>query len=430
MGGRMSASRFSRPGHIAAAALFVGALLAASHDGTADFPGSLASDARGIHDRAFTVDSHVDIPEGFATSEVDPGIDGPTQVDLPKMRKGGLDFVFFAAAVGQETRTSENYARARARALEMIHAVHRMTDELYPDEIGLAYSADDAERIRRSGRLVAAVGIENGFAIGMDLSLLHEYYDLGVRYLTLTHIGHNDIADSSNPNPDLGDSTVEHGGLSAFGRTVVAEMNRIGMLIDISHASRAATLDVLRCSRAPVIASHSAIKALADVPRNLDDEQLLAIKANGGVVQIVAYSNYLRLDSPEKTAAIKAIAVSMGLATHTDWGRASNATLAEYGRRLVELDARWPRASVQEFVDHIDYAVSLMGIDHVGIGSDFYAGGGAASGGIAGWMDAAEAPNVSAELVRRGYSAEDISKIWGRNLLRVWREVERVAASQ
>lgn len=430
MDGRVSASRFSRPGHTAAAALIVGALLGASHAGTADFPGSLESDARAIHDRIFAVDSHVDIPEGFATAELDPGIDGPAQVDLPKMRKGGLDLVFFAAAVGQEVRMPEYYARARARALEMIHAVHRMTDVQYPDEIGLAYSADDAERVRRSGRLVAAIGVENGFAIGKDLSLLHEYYDLGVRYLTLTHIGHNDIADSSNPNPDLGDSEVEHGGLSAFGRTVVAEMNRLGMLVDISHASRAATLDVLRCSRAPVIASHSAIRALADVPRNLDNEQLLAIKANGGVVQIVAYSSYLRPDPPEKAAAIKAVAASMGLATHTDWGRASNPKLAEYGRRLVELDARWPRASVQEFVDHIDYAVSLMGIDHVGIGSDFYAGGGAASGGIAGWMDASEAPNITAELVRRGYSEEDISKIWGGNLMRVWREVEHVAASR
>ena len=186
-------------------------------------------------------------------------------------------------------------------------------------------------------------------------------------------------------------------------------------------------LETLSLSRAPVIASHSSITALADVARNMDDEQLLALRDRGGVIQIVAYSHYIKLHSKEKAVAIRQLAESMGLATHTDWGNASDAKIAAYGRRLTELDEKWPRATVQDFVDHIEYAVTLMGIDHVGIGSDFYAGGGASSGGLKGWMDATEAPNVTRELLRRGYSEEEIAKIWGGNLLRVWTEVEQFA---
>ncbi len=380
-----------------------------------------------MHDRILTMDSHVDVPRVFATPELDPGIDGDAQVDLPKMLRGGLDAVFFAVAVGQQTRTDENYARAKADALAMIGAVRRMTDELYPDRIQLAYTAADVRKIHAQDKLVAAIGLENAFAIGRDLSSIEQFYDLGVRYMSLTHIGHNDVADSSNPNRALGDDDTEHDGISLFGRDVIAEMNRLGMIIDVSHISKAAMLQTLRYSHAPVIASHSSVRALADVPRNMDDEQLLALKDNGGVLQVVAYSHYIKLNSAEKAEAIRQLAESMGLATHTDWGEASNAKIASYGVRLNELDRRWPRASVEDFVDHIDYAVALMRIDHVGIGSDFYTGGGAPSGGLTGWMDATETPNVTLELIRRGYSEEDIAKIWGGNLLRAWAEVEQVA---
>lgn len=380
-----------------------------------------------MHDRILTFDSHVDVPRVFATPELDPGIDGDAQVDLPKMLEGGLDAVFFAVAVGQQTRTDENYARAKADALAMIGAVRRMTDELYPDRIQLAYTAADVRKIHAQDKLVAAIGLENAFAIGRDLSSIEQFYDLGVRYMSLTHIGHNDVADSSNPNRALGDDDTEHDGISSFGRDVIAEMNRLGMIIDVSHVSKAAMLETLQHSRAPIIASHSSVRALADVPRNMDDEQLLALKNSGGVLQVVAYSHYIKLHSAEKTEAIRQLGESMGLATHTDWGEASNAKIASYGVRLIELDKRWPRANVKDFVDHIDYAVALMGIDHVGIGSDFYTGGGAPSGGLAGWMDATETPNVTLELIGRGYSEEDIAKIWGGNLLRVWAEVEQVA---
>ena len=385
------------------------------------------SDYGRTHDRILTMDSHVDVPRVFATPELDPGIDGDAQVDLPKMLKGGLDAVFFAVAVGQQTRTDENYARAKADALVMIGAVRRMTDELYPDRIQLAYTAADVRKIHAQDKLVAAIGLENAFAIGRDLSSIEQFYDLGVRYMSLTHIGHNDVADSSNPNRALGDDDTEHDGISSFGRDVIAEMNRLGMIIDVSHVSKAAMLQTLQHSRAPVIASHSSVRALADVPRNVDDEQLLALKNSGGVLQVVAYSHYIKLHSAEKAEAIRQLGESMGLATHTDWGEASNVKIASFGARIIELDKRWPRANVQDFVDHIDYAVALMGIGHVGIGSDFYTGGGAPSGGLAGWMDATETPNVTLELIRRGYSEEDIAKIWGGNLLRVWAEVEQVA---
>jgi membrane dipeptidase len=383
--------------------------------------------ASSIHDRILTIDSHVDVPRIFATPELDPGMDGNAQVDLPKMVKGGMDAAFFVAAVGQQRRTAENYARATSDALAMISGVRRMTNETYPDRIQLAYMSADVRRISSQGKLAAAIGIENAFAIGMDLSLIKRFHDLGVRYMSLTHIGHNDIADSSDPNRALGDDDTEHDGISSFGEDVIAEMNRLGMIIDVSHASKASMLDALSHSRAPVIASHSSVKSLVDVPRNLDDEQLLALKRTGGVIQVVAYSHYIKENPPEKADAIRRLAQSMGLAMHVDWAEASNARIAAYGTRLIELDQAWPRASVQNFVDHIDYAVELMGIDHVGIASDFYSGGGAPSGGLAGWMNAVETPQVTLELIRRGYCEEEIAKIWGGNLLRVWNEVEKVA---
>ncbi len=336
--------------------------------------------AHAIHDRIVTIDTHDDIPSNFATAEVDP-LNADRKVSLEKMRAGGLDVAFFVVYAGQRERTPENYAAARAEGMSKFEAIHRMAEEMYPDLIEIAYTPDDIERIHASGRLATVIGMENGFLIGKDLSLLKTYYDLGGRYLTLAHQGHNDIADSSTPRPRLGDEPSEHGGLSPFGEEVVAEMNRLGMMVDVSHISKEAALDAMRVSRAPVIASHSSTRALADVERNMDDETLLALKDNGGVIQIVALGRYVKSDGSSP-------------------------------------------ATVQDFVDHIDHAVGLIGIDHVGISSDFDGGG-----GIAGWNDASETFNVTLELVRRGYTEEQIRKLWGGNLLRVWREANRVAAS-
>ncbi len=376
-----------------------------------------------IHSRIITIDTHDDIPGNFATPEVDPGVRGDRRVDIRKMKEGGLDVAFFVVYVGQGERTPEGYERAREAAQGKFDAIHRMAEEMYPDEIEIAYSADDVVEIHGRGRLVACIGVENGYPIGHDLSMIQRYHALGARYLTLSHNGHNDICDSANPNPRLGDEASEHGGVSEFGEQVIAELNRTGIMVDVSHVSKASMLDAARLSRAPIIASHSSTRALADVSRNLDDEQLLALKANGGVAQMVALGEFVKVDPPDKQAALQALREEMGW---TDYGARRAATPEqrdEYRRRVAELDERWPAATVQDFVDHIDHAVELIGIDHVGISSDFDGGG-----GVVGWMDASESLNVTIELVRRGYSEENIRKLWGGNLLRVWHEVERVAA--
>lgn len=382
----------------------------------------LIARAQAVHERILTIDTHDDIPFNFATPEVDPDT-ADRQVNLQKMREGGLDVAFFIVYVGQTERTPENYARAKDDAMTKFDAIHRMTEELYPDKIELAYTPDDVQRIHAAGKLVACIGIENGYVIGKDLSLLEKYHELGARYITLAHGGHNDICDSSTPRPNLGDEEEEHGGVSEFGKQVIAEMNRLGIMVDVSHISKKSSLDAMRLSKAPVIASHSSCAALCDVPRNMDDEQLLALKENGGVIQIVALGNYVKKAPPEKEAALDSLRQAMGITSFRAFRNLTDEQRAEYRRLRDAIEERWPGPTVKDFVDHIDYAVNLIGINHVGISSDFDGGG-----GIEGWRDASETFNVTLELVRRGYSEEEIAKIWGGNLLRVWREVERVAA--
>lgn len=378
--------------------------------------------AKEIHASAITIDTHDDIPPTFATAEVDPGVDGPRQVDLPKMERGGLDVGFFVVYVGQTERTPENYQKAKDAAMVKFDAIHRMTEEMYPDKIELAYSADDVERIVESGKLVACIGIENGYVIGKDLSLVKKYHELGARYMGLSHSGHNDICDSSNPRDQLGDGEAEHNGVSEFGKEVIAEMNRLGMMVDVSHISKQAMLDAVKYSKAPIIASHSSTRALCNSPRNLDDEQLLALKENGGVMQTVAFRSYVKEDVPEKVAARDSIREEFGITSFAAWRALTDEQRTAYRASIAKLDEKWPSANVKDFVDHIDHAVKLIGIDYVGISSDFDGGG-----GVTGWDNAAESMNVTVELVRRGYSKEDIHKLWGGNLLRVLRENERIA---
>lgn len=342
--------------------------------------------ARGIHERVLTLDTHDDIPPNFATPEVDPGVRDDRQMNLPKMREGGLDVGFFVVYVGQGDNTPDGFAQAYEQAITKFEAIHRMTDEMYPDQIELAYTAEDVLRINAAGKLVAAIGMENGWPVGEDLDKLAEFHARGGRYITLAHNGHNQIADSAQPRE--GEPAELHGGLSEFGREVVAEMNRLGIMIDVSHISKNAMLQAAAQSVAPVMASHSSCRRMCDVARNMDDEQLRALRESGGVIQIVAVGDFLKQRPEVDTEA--------GLAN---------------------------AASVADLVDHIDYAVNLIGIDHVGISSDFDGGG-----GIVGWNDATETPNVTRELVERGYSEQDIAKLWGGNLLRVWRQVETIAS--
>ena len=383
---------------------------------------ALAARAAAIHERVLTLDTHIDVPLNFATRAVDPGVAGDFQVDLPKMRAGGLDAGFFVVSVGQTARTPENEAQARADAMTKFEAIHRMAGELYPDEIEIAHSAADVPRIAAAGKLVAAIGIGNGYAVGRDLSLLETYHRLGARYMTLAHGGHNDVADSATPREALGDAESEHGGVSPFGAQVIAEMNRLGMLVDVSHVSRAAMLDAVRLSEAPVIASHSSMRALMPHPRNLDDEQLLALAGSGGVVQTVALGAFLSETAALRAAEYRNIRGAFGMIPGQQPEELGAEPYEDYVGRMEALDERWPDATVADFVDHVDYAVNLIGIDHVGISSDFDGGG-----GVAGWSDASETLNVTVELVRRGYGEEEIARLWGGNLLRVWGEAEAVA---
>ncbi len=336
----------------------------------------LEARARAIHENVLALDTHVDIELGHATSEFLPAT-GDAQVNLDKMRAGGLDAAFFIVFVPQTTRTDVGYLTAKADALAKFDAIHRMTDYLYADRIGLATTAAEVRDIHAQGKLVALIGMENGYVIGRDLSLLEEYRNKGARYMTLVHNGHNDIGDSAQPQATLNDMPAEHGGLSEFGYQVVDELNRLGILVDISHVSKDTMLQATRHSKAPVIASHSGAAGVFVHARNMDDEQLMALRDNGGVVQIVAFNTYLK----------------------------------EGGN-----------ASVEELVDHIDHAVQLIGVDHVGISSDF--GGG---GGVTGWNGADETFNVTLELVSRGYSEADIEKLWGGNVLRILEAAEAVA---
>jgi membrane dipeptidase len=380
----------------------------------------LESRARAIHESAITIDTHDDISPNFATPESDPGQREGRQVTLPKMREGGLDMAFFIVYVGQTERTPENYAAAKERAAALFDAIHRLTDEMYPDEIGFAWTPDDVEWLHAEGKLATTIGIENGYSIGKDLSLMEVYHARGARSFGLTHIGHNDLADSSIPRENLGDAEEEHGGVSEFGAQAIAEANRLGMMVDVSHSSGKTAIDAARLSKAPVIASHSAVRELADTPRNLRDDELVAIKENGGVVQIVAFDGYVKIPSEEKQAALAALREN---APFESWAAATPEERDAYREARSKLNDEYPGATVEDFVDHIDYAVELIGIDHVGISSDFDGGG-----GVTGWNDASETFNVTLELVKRGYSDEDIRKMWGGNLLRVWREVEKTAA--
>ena len=368
-----------------------------------------------------TLDSHDDIPLDFATPSVDPAT-ADLQVNLDKMKAGGLNAGFFIVYVGQTARTEENYAKAQTDAETKFAAIHRMADELYPNRVEIAYRAADVSRIAGAGKVVAAIGIENGFVLGKNLEKLDEYYERGARYVTLAHNGNNDLAGSAQPRPELGDATEPTMGITALGGEAIDRMNRLGIMVDISHGSKQTALDAIRLSAAPVIASHSSIAGVSAHARNLDDETLRALRDDGGVVQVVAYDSYLRHQSDEELAALRALRERVAL-TAGGPGALPPDRRADYDKGLLEIHAQWPPATVKDLVNHIDYAVKLIGIDHVGISSDF--GGG---GGVVGWNDASETGNVTAELRARGYSDEDIGKIWSGNLLRVWGAVEETAA--
>lgn len=380
--------------------------------------------ARGIHQRVITVDTHVDIPPNFATAAYDPMKPGPRgqQVHIPTMIEGGLDATFIIVFVGQGPRTDAGYAKALSDAFVKFAAIHRVTSDMYPDQIELARTADDVRRIDAAGKKVALIGIENGYPMGKDLRLLDQFYDYGARYLGLIHTGHNDLGDSSVPNRRRGEPDEEHGGITDLGRQVVHRLNELGIMVDVSHASKQTSLDIIAESKAPVIASHSSLEGVYDHPRNMSDEELMAIKKSNGVVQVVAFDSYLRAVPQGKQDAIAELWKDMGIKSFSGFRKLAGDDLETYDARMAKIELAFPKAGVKDLADHIDYAVEKVGIEHVGIASDFNGGG-----GIAGWSDASETFNVTLELVQRGYNEEQISKLWGGNLLRVLADVEAYA---
>jgi microsomal dipeptidase-like Zn-dependent dipeptidase len=384
-----------------------------------------------IHKEAITLDTHVDIPGArYATEDIDPGAEGSRlRCTLPKMEKGSLDGVFLAVYVGQRGKLNEDgFTAAKESALAKFEAIHRLAKSMYPERCTLVTSTEELTKVLPTGKRAIMIGIENGYPVGEDLGLLKTYYDLGARYITLSHSGHNQICDSSGPEEPL------HGGLTDFGRDVVKEMNRLGIIVDVSHISVDSFWNVLETSTAPVIASHSGCYALNEHDRNLTDEQLKALAEKGGVVQIVALSGFLKNQPPERREAVMALREELGyrwisserFKEMTDEEKAEYQALRDtYEERMKVIDEQFPPADLSVFVNHIDHAVQVAGIDHVGIGTDFDGGG-----GIPGFNDHSECLNVTIELLRRGYTEEDIQKIWGGNLLRVWREVEDVADSK
>ena len=381
----------------------------------------LLAQLHGLDDPIIALDSHASVRPGGeplrSCGETD------RQVDFPKMREGGLNAAFVIAYAAQGPLTGDGYAAAVRQGMEAFRDIHELV-RTCSEEAALARTPADVERIVEGGRIAVAIGMENGFMIGRDLTLLERYAELGGAYLGLTHDGHNAIADAAVPREELGDAPSKHGGLSGFGERVIGELNRLGIMVDVSHMSKAATLDAVRISRTPVIASHSSMHALVPHPRNMDDETLFALAAEGGVVQITAVHEFVKLDPPGAMEAFYRLLDEFGLATDAEARTLPPHRRVEFERRNAEMLEKWPLATVEDLVDHIDHAVDLVGIDHVGIGSDF--GGG---GRLTGWAHAGETANVTVELLRRGYTHEDIRKIWGGNLLRVWAEVQRYAAA-
>ncbi len=391
-----------------------------------------------IHQNAITIDTHDDINVKNFTDSINYSQLLKTQVDIPKMKEGGLDVTWLIVYTGQDSLDAKGYSNAKDNAMAKFDAIHRLCEEYAPDEIALALTSDDVRRINGEGKKVAMIGVENAYPIGEDMTQFEKYHEMGARYISLAHNGHSQFSDS---NTGEADSLWLHNGLSEMGKNAVLEMNRLGIMVDISHPSKKAIEQMISLSKAPIIASHSSARALCDHSRNLDDDQLKLLKENGGVVQTVAFGAYLNTEKNDQRAAYmkgvyKVVADSMGI----EWfefkdfptltAAQKSALMENYpkvralGEQKVAHMADAPEAvNVADFVNHIDYMVELMGIDHVGISSDFDGGG-----GVAGWNDASETFNVTLELVKRGYTEDEINKLWGGNLLRVLDEVQAVAA--
>jgi len=368
--------------------------------------------AEKIHEKVLTVDTHCDTPMDMVKSDFDLGeqhTDGC--VDFPRMAEGGLDAEFFAVFTSQGPRNDSAYKEVRKYAFEVLEAIHRNVEK-NSKVAEVAYTPEDAYRLKKANKIAAFIGIENGYPIGKDISCIKEFYDEGARYITLAHTRNNDICDSStDPNGS------EHNGLSVFGKEVVKEMNRIGMMIDVSHISDKAFYDIIQLSKAPVIASHSSCRALCESPRNLNDDMLLALKNNGGVIQICILSEYIKTPDPNPELDTKLRELKEKYGEYDTLPEVRKKELRNEYRAIQ--DKYEKLATVKDVVDHIDHVVQVIGVDYVGIGTDFDGGG-----GVEGCKTVAEMKNITIELLHRGYTKAEIAKIWSGNIMRVLKEVE------
>ncbi len=368
-----------------------------------------------LHNSLYTIDSHTDTPMSFTQTDFDFGkrhdpYSSGSKVDLPRMKEGGLDGIFMAVFLGQRERSPEGNQKAYEKTLQIFDSIYSVSENL--DDIEIVRTKKEFLRNTSDQKQSFFIGIENGYAIGNNIDLIDTFHNLGARYITLCHTKNNDICDSSN-------DTTEHNGLSEFGEKVVKRMNELGMMIDISHASDETFYDVLELSTQPVIASHSCARAICDNPRNLDDEMLKALAENKGVIQMCILSAYVEtpLPNPERDSAKKAV-----WEKHGNYYELDDKGKAAFLEDWYAVDRNFPAklSNVAKVVDHIDHMVEVAGINHVGIGTDFDGGG-----GVEDCYDVSQLPNITAELLKRGYSKKEIQKIWGGNLLRVLNQIDK-----
>ncbi|MCD6180404.1 MAG: dipeptidase [Bacteroidales bacterium] len=371
-----------------------------------------------IHNKAITIDSHTDTPMLFTRESYDMSVrhdpyETSTKVDFPRMKEGGLDGIFMAVFLGQGPRDEEGHAKVTSKTHQIFDSIYSMLDK-NKDIASLALKAQDIYSIEKEGKRAVYIGIENGYALGGKLDNVDVFYKRGARYITLCHTKNNDLCDSST-------DTIEHNGVSKFGKEVIAKMNRLGMLVDVSHISDKSFYDVIELSTSPVIASHSSSRAICDSPRNLTDDMLIKLAENGGVAQVCILSSYIKKTPTNPQADSMRMAIRK---KYNNYENLSDEQQKEAGKAWRSINKLFPPilATVQDVVDHIDHMVKVAGVDHVGIGTDFDGGG-----GVDGCFDDSELPNITIEMVRRGYNEEDIIKIWGGNFLRVLSENEELA---
>jgi membrane dipeptidase len=401
---------------------------------------ALIERAKAIHERVITLDTHDDIEVSNFTDSINYTQDLTSQVTLPKMKAGGLDVAWFIVYTGQDTLTTEGYQKAYENAMAKFEAIHNLVEVYAPDQIELAVTSDDVRRINASGKKIAMIGVENGYPIGLDITNVEKFYNLGARYMSLAHNGHSQLSDSHTGEAD---GVWLNNGLSDLGKEVIVEMNRLGIMVDVSHPSKEAMKQMIELSKAPIIASHSGARGLSDASRNLDDEQLLWLKENGGVIQVVALDEYLSKNKmATRNAEILDVQYKIADSLGVKWYASTEDFLAlnneeqeiffGYYKKVLDLanakvknvEGFPPNVNVSDLVDHIDYIVEKIGIEHVGISSDFDGGG-----GIEDWNDASETFNVTLELVKRGYTEDEIAMIWSGNLLRVLDDVQAYSDS-